>query len=115
VSIVRMRFQIGVDSGIAWTVTMTGMAVPPNTASTTATIRIAGVYLIFVGFSSDQLDRLVDVAAWLGMGARLVRSVHEGLSDVPLQARQADVEAGEGESAVSQAKAHFSVDGRGGV
>ena len=79
------------------------------------TIRIAGVYLICVGFSSDQLDRLVDVAAWLGIGARLVRSVHEGLSDVPLQARQADVEAGEGESAVSQAKVHFSVDGRGGV
>src|SRR5215510_10551900 len=37
-----------------------------NTASTTATIRSAGVYLIFVGFSSDQLDRLVEVAAWLG-------------------------------------------------
>ena len=85
------------------------------TGITTATIRIAGVYLIFAGFSSDQLDRLVDVAAWLGIGARLVRSVHEGLSDSSLQARQADVEAGEGESAVSQAKVHFSVDGRGGV
>jgi hypothetical protein len=43
---------------------------------------------------SDQVDRDVDVAVGsFGVRARLVRGIHQGLSDVALQTGQADVES----------------------
>src|SRR5262245_55834019 len=62
---------------------------------------------------SDQVDRDVDVpAGGLGVRAQLVCGVYQGLSDLGLQTRQADVEASpEDVTAVIRAEVHLGVDG----
>src|SRR5271165_7553853 len=62
---------------------------------------------------SQQVDDDVDIAACcLGVRAALMCLVHQGLGDLPLHPRQADVEASLKEvSAVSQAEIDFSLDG----
>ena len=46
-----------------------------------------------VGFASDHVDRNVDVASrGFGIRARLMRSMHQGLSYVALDAWHPDVE-----------------------
>src|SRR5215207_340864 len=61
---------------------------------------------------SDDPDRHVDVAAsCLGIGADPIRFLDDGLSDLALGTRQADVEASAEEvPAVHQAQIHFGVD-----
>ena len=64
--------------------------------------------------ASDKFDRDLDIAASCPrISTRLMCFIHQGLSDLSLDARQADVEASfQEEGAVSQAESDFGLDGR---
>jgi hypothetical protein len=67
---------------------------------------------------SDQIDYEIDVApSHLGIGAQLVRSMHDGLGDFLFEPRQADVEAGLQDVCTVHhfAQVHFRVDRRPGL
>src|SRR5258708_19984840 len=65
------------------------------------------------GSGSDQIDCNVDIAVCcFGVRARLMGFIHQGLGDLPLHTRQADVEASlEEAGAVTQAQIDFGLDG----